>query len=799
MSHAYQPTPHNHRGPSPRQKPKPRRQHAYAEPAFDESSTYNINARPICDEEPTYDECPVSRRYRRGGAASNVGQTTHSESQGSAYGLREPTYSRESTYGRAAPYGQSPPESYSNQRSSYNRGYIYSQSSPQSPGTFDQPAPPSRGNVTSCYGGTAVRRGRGAHPEANRASSAGRPFRTAKPPRTFNQKREPSPDGSVVGSDDSADASTGTEQEPQDPEPEALSDAQDRGASPNPSPRTTYYARPRFLVHRDELVAVDPNPDVPCRPYIAISYTWDPDPDAPRVEKWGRRVTLQALDIVRRLARRTSSAMWIDAICIAQDDDEAKEAELPRMADIYRGAAAVWCLLPSVDDKMCRAVRRCAAFVDDGSLASLTQSGSGHLVDTVLRMGLIGTGIDRLADLFAERWWRRAWTFQEAILNPCTLLVGGEFDCVAIAEVLKVAPVMKEIMAHRHDKTFLERPLSFWDAMLAQDASVGCQLDLGQAIASVWRRDATVAHDLVYSLLGACGLAESVKPSYHKPFDNVLSELFNAAARAGDYSWIPWCCEMDHDRSPPGMSLVPTPQLVKELSSALVNTWTTAPGLPGLDRCDTPPCGILVPLRKVDSVETRTDPLTLRETVEHLRQLGYGADGVWDMLFDITVALEDAAIMDAVLELALSSIYAQQRTGDVWSVTGKMPETAHRTAFMQYGHAARKAWFRRRLRGGDRLVVISCAAGETVIRAEEAIGVGADAAVFALPVVPKAEGAARDLVILSGAAKAAVRACATSVLVKKSGVRVVDAEIWGLWLSNTEGPHAQQSPAQNDA
>ena len=105
------------------------------------------------------------------------------------------------------------------------------------------------------------------------------------------------------------------------------------------------YARPRNLVLDGALIDVSQHQLGSTLPYIAVSYTWDPDP---KFEHWcGRRVTQQALTIAAELGTRTKLALWIDAICIDQDDPAAKASELPKMADIYRGAVAVVCLVSS--------------------------------------------------------------------------------------------------------------------------------------------------------------------------------------------------------------------------------------------------------------------------------------------------------------------------------------------------------------------------------------------------------------------------------------------------------------------
>ena len=71
--------------------------------------------------------------------------------------------------------------------------------------------------------------------------------------------------------------------------------------------------------------------------------------------------------IANRFAPHTPHALWIDAICINQDDVKAKEEELPKMADISRGAHSVVCLISGVDVYTCEAVKRGVLHPNNGA------------------------------------------------------------------------------------------------------------------------------------------------------------------------------------------------------------------------------------------------------------------------------------------------------------------------------------------------------------------------------------------------------------------------------------------------
>ncbi|KAF9499117.1 hypothetical protein BDN71DRAFT_276098 [Pleurotus eryngii] len=109
-------------------------------------------------------------------------------------------------------------------------------------------------------------------------------------------------------------------------------------------------------------------------------------------------VTTQALHIVDRLSRRTKLPIWIDAICIPQDNNEEKQKELPKMADIYRGSAVVVGLISEVDSNVCRAVRLSAAIVDTAAYGALEKAGDIHgcfsFVTGVDSQALVNTSMD---------------------------------------------------------------------------------------------------------------------------------------------------------------------------------------------------------------------------------------------------------------------------------------------------------------------------------------------------------------------------------------------------------------------
>lgn len=91
--------------------------------------------------------------------------------------------------------------------------------------------------------------------------------------------------------------------------------------------------RPACRVSR---VSLDDNP-----PFSALSYVWGDQNDKRTilVDKQPSKVTRNLFEAMLELRQSTSLFIWIDAICINQDDNEEKGWQVALMRDIYQQAA----------------------------------------------------------------------------------------------------------------------------------------------------------------------------------------------------------------------------------------------------------------------------------------------------------------------------------------------------------------------------------------------------------------------------------------------------------------------------
>lgn len=198
--------------------------------------------------------------------------------------------------------------------------------------------------------------------------------------------------------------------------------------------------------------------------YEALSYTWGQmlrhlpisvlgsDDDSNRIER-SLLATPQLQMALRRLRRATPRRLWIDQLCINQEDKEERGAQVQRMGDIYRGATRVviWIgedhenMIITPDYKLesetqtqlladlVEAFNEKSKSDDDATIAA-------RLVD--LRFFPRTSSIEErrmraVKDFLNRPYFRRAWVFQESSLAKELVVQFGqrEFDFATLKRV----------------------------------------------------------------------------------------------------------------------------------------------------------------------------------------------------------------------------------------------------------------------------------------------------------------------------------------------------------------------------
>jgi hypothetical protein len=168
--------------------------------------------------------------------------------------------------------------------------------------------------------------------------------------------------------------------------------------------------------------------------YDAISYVWGSAPASVTV-KCNRRplvVTSTALEMLHYLHRyqtdTTTRKIWIDAICINQEDEEEKDTQIPLMREIYSRARAVviWMGLSTSETDIFFAEFQEMRVKLKTWKAKYDADPDCPRPDREERPCHEEAFWEGLSQLLGNEWFRRLWTFQEVILPSSATLLRGD-------------------------------------------------------------------------------------------------------------------------------------------------------------------------------------------------------------------------------------------------------------------------------------------------------------------------------------------------------------------------------------
>ncbi|KAI0804980.1 heterokaryon incompatibility protein-domain-containing protein [Xylaria sp. FL0064] len=224
--------------------------------------------------------------------------------------------------------------------------------------------------------------------------------------------------------------------------------------------------------------------------------------------------------------------LWIDAICINQDEDDATERnhQVQQMARIYRGAqrVLVW-LGPPTDEmilamillrriqKLCRDTKREVEDIQESDWRDLQYNDSKYH-NNPTRLGL--------EQIFSHPWFYRMWILQE-VGNAQTALIHCGKHAVS-SSVFCQAPSILNLRLDSHRQAVLNlMPGS--QVRLKEGSS---HRDLRTLLHHFGEAQTTRQHDHIYALLGLCLEEDNrLRVSYEKSISTVISEAISLFLR----------------------------------------------------------------------------------------------------------------------------------------------------------------------------------------------------------------------------------------------------------------------------
>ncbi|KAF7958399.1 hypothetical protein EAE96_001948 [Botrytis aclada] len=232
--------------------------------------------------------------------------------------------------------------------------------------------------------------------------------------------------------------------------------------------------------------------------YEALSYVWGGFDDPPYciyINGDSLFITANLYAALLRLRNHTlERVIWVDALCINQQDDQEKGLQIQLMPRIYGQATLVIVYLGEAADDSDLALESIRVAADDENEKPRNPLASKRNQESIL-------------GLLERPWFQRMWVLQEVGLARSILIVCGSVEmngytfCSGVSKLENLLKDYSGLQSLIRPKIHLIRGSIFRPKY--NSSSLG-DLSLGELIDMYHNHKATVRHDKVYALLGMC-------------------------------------------------------------------------------------------------------------------------------------------------------------------------------------------------------------------------------------------------------------------------------------------------------
>ena len=175
--------------------------------------------------------------------------------------------------------------------------------------------------------------------------------------------------------------------------------------------------------------------DVP--KYRALSYTWGSSSKTCGLvcNESGACLPIRsnlaaALDCLRKDSKTQKLALWVDAVCINQNDNDEKSFQLPLMRTIYREADAVMIWLGQGSEPMTSKFQHDLKWASNSFLAEMKINALRSFTpraDPKTLPAINSRSVKAWVEFFSQSWFQRRWILQEAALASRIIVYYGGY------------------------------------------------------------------------------------------------------------------------------------------------------------------------------------------------------------------------------------------------------------------------------------------------------------------------------------------------------------------------------------
>lgn len=309
------------------------------------------------------------------------------------------------------------------------------------------------------------------------------------------------------------------------------------------SGNTTWtHPKPDFEKHLyDPPEVLDPYPDFNPR-YEALSYTWGDDAATQIVEVTDTRRSSSAFHSSELYVRpnlhvalkhlrdlKSERILWIDALCINQEDEEEKNDQVKRMGDIFRLAyrVVVWLGDSTPDGSSGRAVDILRYLGDQieatKGLVDLRSPGAREPLwyNFTIPLQYDECDLHAIRQLLERPWFDRLWIFQEICLANHRAVVQCGRDYISWCSLRRA---IMNLNVRKEVKAVIPRALSELRKELAFSQS---RLDLSVALLITASAKCSIIHDRIFSILGLLhpAVVELIRADYTLPIEEIFQDV----------------------------------------------------------------------------------------------------------------------------------------------------------------------------------------------------------------------------------------------------------------------------------